>query len=886
MTKDSKTVSDLPYSQSELFSMGKRRVYEGVSLREIAFPLGGIGTGTVSLGGRGELRDWEIFNRPAKGASLPYTFFAIWAKQQDGKPIAKVLESRLLPPYRGSHGIPTGQAPGLPRMSGARFIGEYPFARIEFTDDDLPLEVSLEAFNPFIPLDSKDSGLPVAIFHFTLKNMTGKYVETTVAANLLNPIGYDPGSPLVKEFEVQNRRFQFFGLNLNEFVQETSFAGILMTSHKYPAEDPKSGSLFLSSTWKDITYSLRWPREGWWGDLQGFWDDFSTDGLLDNNPTAELSPDGETDVGSLGLRARLAPGETVTLPFIIAWYFPNLTNYWNQEPAARGKRLGTYYSTIFEDAVDVTRYTVSNLKRLEGETRRFHDALFSSTLPDPVIDAVSSQCSIIRTPTCIWTQDGSFHAFEGCHDRAGCCPMNCTHVWNYEQALAHLFPDLERTMRHTDFKVNTLDSGHMAFRTILPAGCCTWNFKPAADGQMGCIMKLYREWKLSGDIEFLKSLWPDAKKALEFAWTSWDQDKDGVIEGEQHNTYDIEFYGPNSMMGSLYLGALRAAEEMAQALGDTEAALEYRKVFEKGSKRLDEQLWNGEYYIQRYDPEQVKRYQYGEGCLSDQLLGQWFAEVVGLGYLLPRDKVRQALKSIFNYNWKRDLRNFANCQRVYALDNEKGLVVCSWPKGGRPEIPLPYCDEVWTGIEYQVAAHLIYEGFVEEGLAIVKGVRDRYDGEKRNPWDEVECGHHYARAMASWSLLLALSGYEYSAPEMQIGFAPRISPEHFQCLFTTGSAWGIFSQELKDCHFMMKIEALYGELKLRRIHVSIPRALQEDVTTVQVSRAAEDEDRASSISIQKDSDRFGNTRVAIDLGKPVLIKCGERIEVNLVGALK
>ena len=464
--------------------------------------------------------------------------------------------------------------------------------------------------------------------------------------------------------------------------------------------------------------------------------------------------------------------------------------------------------------------------------------------------------------------------------------MNCTHVWNYEQALAHLFPDLERTMRHTDFKVNTLDSGHMAFRTILPAGCCTWNFKPAADGQMGCIMKLYREWKLSGDIEFLKSLWPDAKKALEFAWTSWDQDKDGVIEGEQHNTYDIEFYGPNSMMGSLYLGALRAAEEMAQTLGDTEAALEYRKVFEKGSKRLDEQLWNGEYYIQRYDPEQVKRYQYGEGCLSDQLLGQWFAEVVGLGYLLPRDKVRQALKSIFNYNWKRDLRNFANCQRVYALDNEKGLVICSWPKGGRPEIPLPYCDEVWTGIEYQVAAHLIYEGFVEEGLAIVKGVRDRYDGEKRNPWDEVECGHHYARAMASWSLLLALSGYEYSAPDMQIGFAPRISPEHFQCLFTTGSAWGIFSQELKDCHFMMKIEALYGELKLRRIHVSIPRALQEDVTTVQVSRAAEDEDRASSISIQKDSDRFGNTRVAIDLGKPVLIKCGERIEVNLVGALK
>src|SRR5205807_3167307 len=358
-----------------------------------------------------------------------------------------------------------------------------------------------------------------------------------------------------------------------------------------------------------------------------------------------------------------------------------------------------------------------------------------------------------------------------------------------EMALAHLFPELERTMRETDFGHNTLDDGRMPFRTLLPLqeGVFWGGWGTAlvaADGQMGCVMKLYREWKLSGDGEFLRRLWPDAKRALAFAWEKrppgddpadrgWDEDMDGVMEGKQHNTYDIEFYGPNTMMGTLYLGALAAAERMARAVGDARAADMYREIFDSGRAKLDRELWGQGFYVQRVpDPKSIHveeiehreswyasavgeggiKYQYGDGCLSDQLLGQWFAEVVGLGHLLPAEHVRETLRSIYRHNFKHNFFDHPNTQRIYALNDEKGLLLCSWPNGNRPALPFVYSDEVWTGIEYQVAAHLIYEGMVSEGLAIAKAVRDRYDGQRRNPWNEVECGNHYARALSSWSL--------------------------------------------------------------------------------------------------------------------------------------
>ncbi len=864
---------------------GTQRTFSGDSLQQIAFPLGGIGTGTVCLGGRGDLRDWEIFNRPAFGTRLPFTFFALWARPKGGPATTRILERRLLPPHINGAGLPPGQMAGLPRLEEAHFTGAYPLAHIAFEHASLPLAVELDAFNPFIPLNADDSGLPVAIFRWRLHNPSPLTVDATVAFSMFNAVGYDGQAPL------RNRHHPLLGGNLNEWVSEKGLAGLRMTGAATPGMG--AGSLAVASPWPETTFRLHWERAGWYDDIQSFWDGFRASGRLPNDAAASPSPEGQTDVGTLGLAASIAPGQTVELPFILAWHFPNLTNYWNDEPAVKDKRLGNYYSVRFADAWDAARYTAAQLVRLESETRAYHDTLFESTLPPVVLDAASSQSAIMRTITCLRTEDGRFHAFEGCNDNSGCCPMNCTHVWNYEQALAHLFPEMERTMRLTDFEANTLPSGEQRFRTLLPiATGVLWNYVPAADGQMGGILKLYREWQLSGDDDFLRRLWPQAKRSLEYAWTYWDKDHDGVMEGEQHNTYDVEFYGPNTMMGTLYLAALRAAEEISRYLGDAAAAAEYRRVYESGRAKMEAELWNGEFYVQhvrnpgpgdsikgRYDPhhppaihpgEEQPRYQYGAGCLSDQMLGQWFAHVLGLGYVLPDEHVRSAMSAVVKHNWLKDFSAHHNCQRTYCLNDESGLLLCSWPNGGRPVYPFPYSDEVWTGIEYQVAAHLMYEGMVEKGLAIVDGVRARHDGIARNPWNEFECGHHYARAMASWSLLLALSGYHYSAPARRLSFAPAVNTHDFRCFFSTGGAWGSYSQAVTAKTMTCRVEVRYGTLSLRTLEVGLLEGVTASTVTVSGPAGA----LAAKVTVNR-------VTAVVQLGEEVHLGVGQSLTLAL-----
>jgi uncharacterized protein (DUF608 family) len=814
---ESETVKK-PYSVQDLFRLGEQRAFEGPALKEIAFPLGGIGTGTVSLGGRGDLRDWEIFNRPGKGVKLPFTFFALYFEEEGGRRGVRVLEGPLTPPFTERDGYPRTEVPGLPRMEKARFFGEYPFARVEFEDGRVPLQVTMEAFNPMIPLNPEDSGIPAVLIRFRVKNLSSGRIRASVAGSVLNPIGFDGQGDLDS---ITNEKF---GQNLNEIRKTAVLSGLAMSSKKVEPQSAAFGTMALSTPWKDITYISHWARGDWWDDLQIFWDDFSDDGRLKGSAEASPSPDGRTDIGTLGLTVSLGPSEEVGLPFVLSWNIPNVLNYFDVVPGQRGGLLRNHYAERFGDAWAAAEYLVQNLDRLEKDTRLFHDAFFASTLPPYVLDAVSSQASIIRTTTCFWLEGGRFFGFEGCNDRGGCCPLNCAHVWNYEQSLAFLYPSLERSMRETDFLNQVRPDGAMIFRTSLPLGSGVyWDFRPAADGQMGRIISLYRDWQISGDDAFLLKLWPQAKKALEYAWTSWDTDKDGLMEGEQHNTYDIEFYGPNSMLSGFYLGALLAGSRMAEAVGDKAAAGVYREAFEKGRKRYDELLWNGEYYIQKYDQVMEKKYQYGEGCLSDQVLGQWLGMVSGLGRFLPEGRLKTTLGSIYRYNFLTDFRDFSNCQRTYALGDEKGLLLCSWPKGGRPPLPFVYSDEVWTGIEYQVASHLMYEGLLEEGLSIVKAVRDRYDGRRRNPWDEVECGHHYARAMSSWGVLLALSGYSYSGPEMRMGFAPPLYAEDFRTFWSTGSGWGHYFQKADDDkHFKAEVSVLAGNVKLREFSFPLP----------------------------------------------------------------
>src|ERR1039458_3884728 len=323
----------------------------------------------------------------------------------------------------------------------------------------------------------------------------------------------------------------------------------------------------------------------------------------------------------------------------------------------------------------------------------------------------------------------------------------------------------------------------MRFRQMLPDGLDRFGYA-AADGQMGQIIKAYLDWKLCGDTEWLRGLWPKIQRGISFAWIpgGWDPNRNGVLEGVQHNTYDVEFYGPNPLGTVYYLGALRAAEEMANALGDTAAAANYHALFAKGSAWIDQNLFNGDYYIQKVrgipknqiapatvgdmgadNPEQPE-FQLGDGCLADQLIGQYLADIAGLGPLLDPAHIRKTLESIHKYNYRAQLFEHDSVQRVYALNDEAALLVCDYTKGGRPKIPFPYFQEAWTGIEYLVAAQFIHAGMLREGLETIENVRRRYDGERRNPWDEPECGHHYARAMSTWSSVVAFSGFDRQGP--------------------------------------------------------------------------------------------------------------------------
>ena len=775
-----------------------QRSFSGQGLAMISFPLGGIGTGSVGLSGRGGLVDWEIFNRPNIGSYYPRTFPLIWAREKGKQPVCRVLQSPALPPYQGGGGgDPHLAGEGLPHMDSCTFQGEYPFAWLQFKCRRLPVEVSLEAYNPFIPNDPEASGFPAAILRYSVTNQTTNPVDATVAWSLLNMVG----TLGVAERDPNYRDVEFgYGQNVNQQVERAGVRGLQFLSHKYPVDHPRSGSMALVTPNRSVTLLRYWLRAPWFTPMHDFWDRFSPTGLFKDREYPP-SEEGQTDAGAVGVRLHLKPGESKTATFYLTWFFPNFEKYWHDcgtkgccEPKTAKPTWRNHYAKRFKSALDVAVQLHKDEADLYKRSHQFHEALFKSTLPSTVLDAVSSQMSILKTATCIRLTDGAFYAFEGCAPMAGCCEGSCTHVWNYQQALPFLFPSLERSMRSADYHYNLREDGSMCFRLQLPHGAKPNDFHACADGQMGGVMKTYRDWKISGDDQWLKGLWPDVKKSLEFAWAHWDKNRNGVMDEIQHNTYDIEFQGPNPLIACFYLGALEAGARMAEHLGENDSARTYREIAVKGRNYVESKLYNGDYLIQRHDPEKAPQYQFGTGCLSDQLLGQCMASLIGLGELLDNKIIRKTLLSIFRNNWKKELKDHANMQRVYALNDESGLVLCTWPKGGRERVPFPYSDEVWTGFEYQVASHLFYEGFIEEGLCIVKGARDRHDGIRRNPWDEFECGHHYARAMSSYGLLLALSGFRFDRGRGMIGFEPRLNRENFNCFWSLEGCWGTYTQ--------------------------------------------------------------------------------------------
>jgi non-lysosomal glucosylceramidase len=787
--------------------------YDQEHIYKIAMPVGGIGTGTVSLGGRGNLQDWEIMSRPAKGYNPGSgrensAFFTLYS-EIGGKKDLRLLEGPLpFYQYEGNSGA-IGSNHGLPRFTDASFDAAYPFGQVNLQTPQVPISVKIKAFNPLIPGDIDNSSIPMAVIDFELTNTSGKDISFSICGTLQNFIGEDGTAGKAVG-------------NKNSFLTDQGFRGILFSSEGVDHSADQWGEMALVCTSDGkISYRTAWLPERWGSSLLDFWDDLSADGQLENRKDEVSSK----PMASLAASDVLPAHGKKTIRFLITWYFPNRT-------AWSSKTLKNYYATKYTGAWDVAGKAVQQLTQLENKTIEFVNAFCKSDLPEEVKEAALFNVSTLRTQTCFRLSDGNLYAWEGCGDKEGCCFGTCTHVWNYETATAFLFGDLARTFRNVEFGPAITEKGLMSFRVKLPFDDIPGFAKVAADGQMGCIIKLFREWQLSGDDDFLKKLYPGAKSALSYAWIKggWDGNQDGVMEGVQHNTMDVEYYGPNPQMTIWYLGALRAMEEMAIYLKDREMSVKCRKLFESGSLWTDSNLFNGEYYVHKIivpkkediPEEQLvgmgsadygnPDYQLGEGCLVDQLVGQYLAHVSGLGYLVKKENVSTTLKSIMKYNYQPDLSDHFNCFRSYALGDEAALLMASYPRS-RPANPFPYFTEVMTGFEYVAAIGMIYEGQKEEGLLCIKNIRNRYDGRKRSPFDEAECGHHYGRAMASWSALLALTGFHYSGVTKEITLG-NITGQYF---WSNGYAYGTVEISQNAASKQIKLNVLNGRLDFSKV---------------------------------------------------------------------
>ncbi len=778
-------------------------LYKGNKTREIVFPLGGMGTGSIGLSGNGMLADFEIFNRPSKGSLNGMSFLAVRAEDESGVIDTRVLNGDYTKSYMGFyqqgfyHGYGFGPQretmAGFPHFKSSDFKGEFPFATLRFSDEGFPGKVTERAYNPFIPNDDKNSSLPIAFFDITFENTTEKPLTYTAALSFENP----------------------YGVTVNRRIARPSGAAVMLSHATAKKDTPAYGDITIATPDEDAFAQTYWYRGAWMDGITVFWNQFST---LRELPEREYGAQHTNDVATVCSRVRVEAGEKRTAHFVIAWNNPICEKYWGA-PREDGSRYTwkNYYATLFRDSAATARYALRKRGMLYRKSLAFKNAMQSVTADAAVKDAALSNLAVLKSPTVLRLEDGSLWAWEGLHEKEGSCEGTCTHVWTYAYALAYLFPNLERGMRETEYTYDTRADGAVRFRTPLPrTEPVSTETIPCLDGQMGGVIKTYREWKLSGDTAWLKSIYPVMKKTLDFArdkssaW-KWDADGDGVLEGRQHHTLDMELFGPSAWLEGFYVAALRACAEMADAVGDTDASL-YRRLADQGAAYLEKELWGGEYYIQKVDLKDLSqldayegaekyanleagelKYQIGDGCALDQMLAEWHAHLCGLPPVFDEAHRKTALASLYRNNFFRSMRGVLNCWRNFTLNDESGAMICTYPnKETRPAIPLPYAEECMHGFEYAFAGLLLAEGMTEEGLSVVRSVRDRYDGEKRNPYNEMECGSNYARSMASFALLPILSGYSFDMTKGYIGFSPRARDEKgaFRSVFGACDSFG------------------------------------------------------------------------------------------------
>ena len=796
--------------------------YEGEYLEHLAFPIGGMGAGMVTLDGSGSLSHFSVRNKPDI-FNDPEQFAVIHVKGiQNG---TKVLEGK--------------DQRWHPCFESARFLARFPFGIVELSDSDFPLGVTITGWSPFIPNDPDNSSLPVGALEYTFTNHSDSAREAIFSYHSRNIMKMQDEGNAIKPFP------NGFVLHQSGSQDNPHYQG----DFAFFMDDGRFGR------WDGSWFGA--PARVW------LWKNLKAGNILSDKDQSAISVNpGDISLGSVYKTISLEPGESQTVPLLFAWYVPGTDVRRGASPtekiqgvsekASSGnseKYYKPWYAEAYNSLEEIAGYWKDNYDRLKETSNLFKEAFYASTLPDAAMEAVAANLTILKSPTVLRTRHGKFWAWEGCDDTRGLGRGTCTHVWNYAQAVPHLFPSLERGVHETKFFVDQNEEGHQNFRSNIPisppyhhyfegAPDVEHRYYPAADGQLGGIMKVYREWRISGDTDWLRKLWPKVEQSFNYCSKFWDPKQKGILEEPQHNTYDCEFWGPNGMLTSFYLGAMQAMIKMGNALGKDVS--KYKQLFEKGKQYMESALFNGEYFYQKIMMEELEAnnpldksedlspkirelilkegplYQYGKGVLSDGVLGLWIARMCGLCDFIDQDKVLSHLYAVHQYNFKDDLSDHVNPMRpTYALGHEAGLLLCTWPKGDPLTFPFRYNTEVWTGTEYQVASHLMMHSEVDKGLDIVRAVRNRYDGRVRNPFNEFEWGHWYGRAMSSYGLIQGLTGVRYDAMDKTLYIDSRIGDD-FTSFLSTATGWG--NAGLQNGKPFVDVK--YGEIQVDHMVIS------------------------------------------------------------------
>lgn len=795
-------------------------VFSGNQLKYIGLPIGGMNTGQVYLGGDGQLWYWDIFNIQRIEPGGPGDKFYINPMTQDKQfdqgfavRIKKLLPSTITSIVRplNSKGF-----------SNIIFRGEYPFGKITYKDPDFPISVKLNSYSPFIPTDHESSDFPAVVMEYTLTNDTESVVSVELFGWLQNMANYK--SSAITQGKHQNS-IQKYGSSLQLFLDSD------VTSESKDLPDYGNMSLTLlngNNAWaspntpSDIDYNLT--------EVKG-----------SDSGKAEL-PLGNILTGVIGKEVILKPGESKTLTFILSWYFPNVHRKESGFHDLKNREnLRHYYSKKFGSSADVAKTIAGDQKKYLATTKMWNRTWYDSSLPDWFLDRTFINTSTLATTSCYRLDDltddpdneDRFYTMEGVYLGHG----TCTHVFHYEQALGRVFPGLARQLRkQIDYGLSFTKEGIIKYRAELSDIGDHDGRGYAVDGHAGTILRAYREHTSAPNSDYLKTYWPKIKKSLEYM-IAHDVEKsvkaDGILEGIQYNTLDKMWYGKNAWISSMYNGVLLAGAAMARELGDKKFAKKCEAISELGKSNMTSQLFNGEYFINIPDPKNTENPNTNIGCHIDQVIGQAWAMQVGLPRVLPKKETISALKSIYKYNFQKDVGKYLDTAtiknvRFYALPGEAGTIMCTFPKGGASKakgtkasewdnLVVGYFSESMTGFTYQAAAHMIAEGLVEEGMTMIKAIHDRYAPIKRNPYNEIEYGNHYTRAMSSYGAFIAASGFTLNEPNGKIGFAPKITPEAFKSAFITGNSWGTFTQIRNDSHQENSIVLNYGKIHLKNI---------------------------------------------------------------------